>query len=503
MRVRIASLVAVAGVAAVASAQNVGPSTSTTPYVLPTVPGVSTTSILTVGDTIGGYRMVGIPDGLGAFSNDDGTFTLLMNHELGATAGVTRAHGQTGSFVSRWNINANAGNLVVNSGRDHNTASADVYEYSAGAWTAGATTPFSRLCSGDLAAPGAYAYTDVTGQTFGTSARIYMNGEETGAEGRAFAHIATGANANQSWQLPHLGRFSWENSIASPFSQRKTLVMGTDDSTPGQLYMYVGEKQTSGNDIERAGLTNGNLFGVRVSGLPTESRGTSASGRFDLYNHGDVSSTSGSALNSDSNANNVTNFLRPEDGQWDPRPGHENDFYFVTTDRFNQPGQLGTSRLYRMRFDDITNPTAGGSIEMLLDGSVNGMNMMDNMTIDSLGRILIQEDIGNNDALGKIWLYDIDTHGYGIVAQHDANFFAPGAANFLTRDEESSGIIDAGSILGQGWFLLDVQAHYGIAGELVEGGQLLSMYIDPSIIPAPGALALVGMGGLLAARRRR
>jgi hypothetical protein len=28
------------------------------------------------------YRMVGIPDGMGAFDNHDGTFTLLMNHEV-------------------------------------------------------------------------------------------------------------------------------------------------------------------------------------------------------------------------------------------------------------------------------------------------------------------------------------------------------------------------------------------------------------------------------------
>src|SRR5262245_55522130 len=44
-----------------AFAQNIGPSTSTSPYVLPTRPGVTTTSILTVGDAVSGYKMVGIP----------------------------------------------------------------------------------------------------------------------------------------------------------------------------------------------------------------------------------------------------------------------------------------------------------------------------------------------------------------------------------------------------------------------------------------------------------
>jgi len=84
-----------------------GPSSSQTPYLVSLAPNVSTTSILTVGDATntkqdgsGPYRMVGIPDGLGAFDNGDGTFSVLMNHELGETAGVVRAHGAKGAFVS-------------------------------------------------------------------------------------------------------------------------------------------------------------------------------------------------------------------------------------------------------------------------------------------------------------------------------------------------------------------------------------------------------------------
>src|SRR5215813_4155594 len=81
--------------AVAASAQTTGPSSSQSPYVLPSIPGVSTTSILTVGDTFGGYRMVGIPDGLGAFGpGTDSPFTLMMNHEIPAGSGINRAHGQ-------------------------------------------------------------------------------------------------------------------------------------------------------------------------------------------------------------------------------------------------------------------------------------------------------------------------------------------------------------------------------------------------------------------------
>lgn len=505
-------VLAVIAASGAAFGQTTGPSSSQSPYVLPTVPGVSTTSILTVGDTIGGYRMVGIPDGLGAFGNGDGTFTLMMNHELGNTAGIARAHGQTGAFVSRWNINASAGNLVVNSGRDHNTSAADAYEYSSatGTWS-NAPSPaqrWSRFCSGDLAAPSAY-YNAATG--LGTQSRIFMNGEETGAEGRAYAHIVTGAATNQTWQLPHLGKFSWENSVANPKAQDKTIVMGTDDSTPGQVYMYVGNKTNTGNDIERAGLTNGNLYGVRVAGNPLENRttGIASNTRFDLFNHGNVANTTGASLQTASAANGVTEFLRPEDGAWDARPGFENDFYFVTTDRYNNAGdgtgtQVGRSRLWRMRFDDITNPTAGGTVTALLDGT-EGQQMFDNICIDSQGRILLQEDVGNNQRSGRIWLYDTASGGYGQIAQHDPARFGnySAATSPFNQDEESSGIIDAKDILGNGWFLFDVQAHYAISGELVEGGQLLAMYVDPSIIPAPGAATLLGLGGLMAARRRR
>src|SRR5258705_3632683 len=93
-----------------AKGSTAGPSSSQPPYVLRSVPGVVTKSILTVGDSVNlkpdgvtPYRMVGIPDGLGAFDNGDGTFTVLMNHEI-ASGGAVRAHRANGAFVSRWII---------------------------------------------------------------------------------------------------------------------------------------------------------------------------------------------------------------------------------------------------------------------------------------------------------------------------------------------------------------------------------------------------------------
>ena len=60
-----------------------------------------------------------------------------------------------------------------------------------------------------------------------------MNGEEAGPGGRTFAHHATGQKHGTSYELPLLGRMSFENSVASPWPQDKTIVVSLDDSTPG------------------------------------------------------------------------------------------------------------------------------------------------------------------------------------------------------------------------------------------------------------------------------
>jgi hypothetical protein len=408
--------------------------------------------------------MVGIPDGLGAFDNGDQTFTLLMNHELGNTVGIERAHGAKGSFISKWTIEK--GDLVVKSVED---LIQNVYVWNGAGYVPAivAQKTFSRFCSADLPALSAF-YDAASG--LGYNGRIFMNGEESGTEGRAFAHLMDG----NTYELPHLGKFAWENSVANPATGIKTVIAGTDDGTGGQVYFYVGTKTNSANPVEAAGLTHGNLFGIKVDGLSAETNSTVLNGpvAFTAYNFGDVSAMTGAQLEAASQGN-TTSFQRPEDGAWDP--SNPNDFYFVTTASFT-----GTSRLWRAHFIDPANPAAGGRIEMLLNGS-EGQKMMDNITITKDGRVLIQEDPGNQAHIAKIWQYDIATGALKLVAQHDPDRFAPGAANFLTQDEESSGIIDVSDILGTNWFLLVVQGHYNAGDpELVESGQLLSVRIPAS-----------------------
>ncbi|HEX5845635.1 MAG TPA: hypothetical protein VFY53_04985 [Rhodoplanes sp.] len=97
-----------------------------------------------------------------------------------------------------------------------------------------------------------------------------MNGEETTPNGKAFAHFVDGAEAGNSYELAWLGKFAWENSVANPHTGDKTVVAGTDDATPGQLYFYFGDKQATGSALDKAGLTYGTLYGLKVTEWDTE-----------------------------------------------------------------------------------------------------------------------------------------------------------------------------------------------------------------------------------------
>ena len=229
-----------------------GPSSSEPPYLVRTKPGIVTKNILTVGER-SAVKMVGIPDGLGAFDNGDGTFTVLMNHEIGPARG-RRDHGGKGAFVSKWVIDK--ASLEVLSGDDL----IQELEFTGGA------KEINRLCSGDLPEVSAF-HNEATG--LGTTERIYMSGEESGAEGRAFGHVVTGDDAGPATNCPTSA--SSPGRTPSPCPTPETRPSSSAWTTGGgQVYVYVGTKQATGNTVEKAGLTNGELYGVKVTDVPTK-----------------------------------------------------------------------------------------------------------------------------------------------------------------------------------------------------------------------------------------
>jgi Bacterial protein of unknown function (DUF839)/PEP-CTERM motif len=397
-------------------------------------------------------------------------------------------------------------------------ATSHVVSSGSGTWTpaTGVANSFGRLCSADLAAESAF-YNPLTGR--GTQNRIFMNGEEVGSEGRAYGFVATGSGKGTAYELPKLGKFSWENSVANPYAGDRTVVIGLDDSTPGQIYVYTGTKQYTGNEVQRAGLDNGTLRGIKVN-APAAQGGVNGNLESAAIN-GSFStvvvdtSVNGATQQTNSVGAKITEFARPEDGHW----ADAKTFYFVTTGATLASGPsnanvTNTARLYKVSFADGVGGAVdydNGTVSMVLDSaSMTGTDgatarSFDNITVGKNGEVLIQEDPGNTSDIAKTWVFDPKTGQVKQILESDRRRFITGAPGFLTQDEESSGIIEVTDVLGrndgQRYFLGVMQAHYGIAGELVEGGQMYLITQVPE--PQTYALMLGGLGlvGFLARRR--
>jgi hypothetical protein len=476
------------------------------PYIIPVAPGWSATSLLTVGNEVNGYRLSGLPDGLGAFDNGDRTFTLLVNHEIAGGFGAMRGHGAAGGFVSRWVIHKDT--LQVVSGGDFVTSPQKLFLSVDGAMKPADQAPaklreLSRFCSADLA-PVSAVFNPASGK--GYNGRIFLNAEESNA-GRSFGWVAEDGTCHElpAFNFGNQGDREnpppgFENLLAHPGTGDSTVVMCNSDGGTYQVYVYIGAKQQDGSPVAKAGLTNGRIYSLLVEGVPREDRDKNVGIAKSLVGAG-AGKRVGLAQ-----PNRGTSFLRPEDGAWDPR--NPNVFYFVTTDRNNfaadrnvregqNVNQVGRARLWAITFDDVTRIATDGSptakIELLLDGSEGG-DMFDNMTIDRDGIIYICEDIGTARHNSKIWSYDTNTGAFAVALKLDpAKFgdlvegnYTPPVAPFLD-DKETSGILDVTDIFasaawyraGSKVFVVTTQAHFKydprdpLGAQLIEGGQLL------------------------------
>lgn len=488
-----------------------GPSTTKNPYVIPVADGVQIKSILTTGDqpADNGYGLVGIPDGLGAV-RDGNNVTVLANHELRATQGVVRRHGQKGAFVSRWSIDRRT--LRVKSGSDLINPGVQYYDYVAQTFGAAPSAgganprnpadlfpaqsaPFARFCSSSLTDVG-QLYNARSGR--GYDGQLYFANEENGDEGRAFGVTADG----DAKQLPRLGLFSMENTLVSRVRSDRTVVIGNEDGAAGpngQLSVYVGTKSRKGDAFRRAGLTNGTRYVLDAENpaVKTDADWRSAVGKGVPADVG-FNEVEWDASGARQNAEGIADGLglnRIEDGAFDPnRP---DDYYFVTTEGAPDPSPSAGGRdgggLWRLRFEDVEHPELGASLTLLLDGSeAPFLFKPDNIDIDRRGNLLIQEDPGNVTHIARIVAYRLGTGERSVLATFDPAIFAPGStAVEATVDEESSGIVDTSRILGGSTFLFDAQVHRAYTtggapagyapdptGANVEFGQLLSLKVD-------------------------
>jgi Bacterial protein of unknown function (DUF839) len=494
-------LVAVVVVVAVSASAAIAPIKR---YTVGIAGGYETKRLLSVGDRVpetsaptNEFQMVGIPDGLGAHANADGTKTVYLNHEL--TGGTTSEPNvgrplNRGAFVSKLALDR-SGN-VLSGERAYDWVFDENTFHGPAAQVGNTTRGFSRFCSGSLAGP-----------PQGFDRWIYLTNEEEGTPANSFdgkGGLAVAIVDNNLYTLPKLGRFAWENTLIQPNHGTRTVAMGMEDgpatlasaSENSQLYMYVGKKDRShgATVLRRNGLDNGELY-VLVPGDATKDDES-------LFRDGSIAvewalipnaeDLDEAQLEAVSDALGAFRFARPEDGAFNPK--NRNEYLFVTTGGAAGANELG--RLYSLRLHpgnvlkDGTLEVVYNADDVVADGGDIAISP-DNIDI-STEYLMINEDgtaesrlvMGEKGRDGSIWRFDVGRHGVDAdSAARIAELDPPGRDGIPVGPGvwETSGIIDASPLFGGDTWLFDVQAHSPTAPpapNTVEDGQLLLLSGD-------------------------
>jgi hypothetical protein len=438
------------------------------------------------------YQMIGIPDGLGAYRQDDDTVAVFMNHEL--TTGtqsepVVGGPLNRGALVSKYLIDEDGD--VLSGERAYDTVYQENVLVGPAADTTNTTPAFGRFCSGSMA-----------GSEVGFDRPIFLTGEEVegaaGFDGKGGQTVAI--FDNQAHALPRLGRFSKENTLVMPDTGNRTVALPLEDGPSGpdsQLYLYVGKKnhQPGATVLSRNGLDNGTLYVFRSttagknSELPFES-GTIQGEWVEIPDAGAMTDVE---LEAASDSVGAFGFVRIEDGAFDK--SHKDRFFFVTTGGNKAAGnELG--RLYQLQLNpgDPTRPAqlrvvynadqivaAGGDIAISPD---NIDTSKDSLVINEDGTAQSRLVMAARGRDGSIWEFDLrDGNSLNQVdvssARRVAELDPPGRDGVQVGPGvwETSGIIDVSGLFGQGiaWLTV-VQAHSPTtapAPNTVEDGQLL------------------------------
>lgn len=467
-------------------------------YVLSTNSAASISVLATTGDLITGNILRGVPDGMGAYKNSNGTVTILSNHEISIsdkTAQLSKsATGTWGSSISKLTYDPSKGEVTK---LENFISSIQYYNYDLKQWSSDytATRPsifpavdsyggdtfsngLNRFCSANLIPAGALLYKEGK-KTFGFDGAVFLTGEEGGDYSRGFVFDMNGNGI----QVPKFGLAGFENGLTNTKSGKTTVTMLNEDNgaTNSQLYMYVGTKQERGaNFAEKAGFTNGKLYTPAIKGIRSDN------GFRTQYPKGKKADVVFNELNTDVNYVDYTaqaqalgmTFSRIEDGEWDPK--NPNVYYFLTTESNKDAGATAVNpaepqfsrdggALWKMTFVDIKNPLKGATLELLLDGTESPyLSKPDNLAVDEAGYILIQEDPGNNGHVSRVVAYRISDGKLATVAEFDKKYFAVDTTNLMTIDEESSGVINVNSLLRtsgdkNSYFFFNAQVHTTVA----------------------------------------
>ena len=188
LRYKVAAVLSVATLVAGTAVAN---SVLTKPeYILAATDAAEIRPLAYAGDTFSGFTVQGIPDGMGAMRNTDGTITLLSVHEVpsyGAIGALAKAADKgkeiQGTSITEFTLNK-AGNRVL-SAKDHVT-SWSFYNYNTGQYQASAVGAapktqtlgmdnfISRFCSATLVQAGALSFKDGS-TTLGYEGAVFLS----------------------------------------------------------------------------------------------------------------------------------------------------------------------------------------------------------------------------------------------------------------------------------------------------------------------------------------
>jgi hypothetical protein len=464
------------------------------------VPQYETAKVISAGDTVPessdpskDYRIVGIPDGLGAHRGPNGTRIVYMNHELGSSVQSEPVAGEPlnrGAFVSRLVLSHEG--KVLSGERAYDTVYIDDTLVGPAPEVGNSTRAFSRFCSGSLAGPAE-----------GFDRPIYFANEEEGTPANTFdgkGGLSVAIFDHEAHALTDLGRFAWENTLVQPGSGKRTVIMGMEDGPAAldravensQLYMYVGEKDRSpgATVLERNGLVGGKLyvFAARNAAIAGEAQfheGTITGKWVEIPGADQMDEAQ---LESASDAAGAMAFARPEDGAFNSRD--RNEYLWVTTGGAAGVNELG--RIYSLDLDAKDPAKAPKlTVEVNADAIVaeDGDISISPDNVDVSSRYLMVQEDGTTESRavmaakgrdGSIWRYELDgSSGIDVDSATRVVTLAPPGRDGAAVGPgvwETSGIIDGDGLFGGGSWLFDVQAHSPTAApapNTVEDGQLL------------------------------
>jgi hypothetical protein len=475
-RATVLSAAAAAAVCVPVALGATGVKTAKPPYLVPTAPGVVVDPILSTSDIVPEgqtppYQMSGIPDGLGAYSNRGGrgddddrgkrrsdTYTVVMNHEMGTAFQGTPPTPGVNARISRLRID-----------RATNSVLSARYLFTG-------NEGFERFCSSTLQV--------INGTPWYFTGEEELNGPHNGSS------IALNAETGEWFETRHFGLFQHENIVPTKLS--KWFFLSTDDDfRAGQdayLYAYIAKSFKAGISGDPA---KGSLHVWKADNALDSTqiqKGQTLTGRFvpisQAENATDVTLKNAAA------ARGAFKFDRLEDAALYERV--KGRYYFTDT---GKAPRTVRGRLYQ--FDvKRSNPTRA-SLKVVLDGD-KGDDIYNPDNIDTSARaVVIQEDRESpfrgppgppvaDSGHNRVMVYDIASGTLQSVARVDTTPpLRPG-------QWESSGVINAFHILGEGWWLTDVQAHNSNAPQpgptLVpnssptgEDGQLQAVFIPQTI----------------------